>query len=107
MHSEIIDIETREKGLAIEYLKDVGEILGIQVRKIFYSKEEDWKSNDITIAKTIENSYYMDYLRKFLKEENFIYAKDMDETIEKVKRKYEDLILALVSSLEAVNQFND
>lgn len=123
-----------EKGLAIEYLKDVGEILGIQVRKIFYSKEEDWKSNDITIASTIEssirdnenytnpyytltpvifnrkedgfinnlvearkkrfavveNSYYMDYLRKFLKEENFIYAKDMDETIEKVKRKEAD-----------------
>lgn len=123
-----------EKGLAIEYLKDVGEILGIQVRKIFYSKEEDWKSNDITIASTIEssirdnenytnpyytltpvifnrkedgfinnlvearkkrfavveNSYYMDYLRKFLKEENFIYAKDIDETIEKVKRKEAD-----------------
>lgn len=123
-----------EKGLAIEYLKDVGEILGIQVRKVFYSKEEDWKSNDITIASTIEssirdnenytnpyytltpvifnrkedgfinnlvearkkrfavveNSYYMDYLRKFLKEENFIYAKDMDETIEKVKRKEAD-----------------
>lgn len=123
-----------EKGLAIEYLKDVGEILGIQVRKIFYSKEEDWKSNDITIASTIEssirdnenytnpyytltpvifnrkedgfinnlvearkkrfavveNSYYMDYLRKFLKEENFIYAKDMDEAIEKVKRKEAD-----------------
>lgn len=123
-----------EKGLAIEYLKDVGEILGIQVRKIFYSKEEDWKSNDITIASTIEssirdnenytnpyytltpvifnrkedgfinnlvearkkrfavveNSYYMDYLRKFLKEENFIYAKDMDEIIEKVKRKEAD-----------------
>ena len=28
-----------EKGLAIEYLKDVGEVLGIQVKKIFYSKE--------------------------------------------------------------------
>lgn len=123
-----------EKGLAIEYLKDVGEVLGIQIKKIFYSKEEDWKNSDITIASTIEssirenenytnpyytltpvifnrkeegfinnlvearkkrfavveNSYYMDYLRKFLKEENFIYAKDMDETIEKVKRKEAD-----------------
>lgn len=123
-----------EKGLAIEYLKDVREILDIQVRKIFYSKGEDWKNSDITIASTIESSirdnenytnpyyiltpvifnrkedgfinnlvearkkrfavveksYYMDYLRKFLKEENFIYAKDMDETIEKVKRKEAD-----------------
>ena len=32
----------------------------------------------------------MDYLRKFLKEENFIYAKDMDETIEKVRKKEAD-----------------
>lgn len=123
-----------EKGLAIEYLKDVGEVLGIQVKKIFYSKEEDWKNSDITVASTIEssirdnenytnpyytltpvifnrkeegfinnlvearkkrfavveNSYYMDYLRKFLKEENFIYAKDMDETIEKVRKKEAD-----------------
>lgn len=123
-----------EKGLAIEYLKDVEEILGIQIRKIFYSKEEDWKSGDITVASTVEssikgnknytnpyytltpvifnrkedgfinnlvearkkkfavveNSYYMGYLRKFLKEENFIYAKDIDETIEKVKKKEAD-----------------
>lgn len=123
-----------EKGLAIEYLKDVGEVLGIQIKKIFYSKEEDWKNSDITIASTIEssirdnenytnpyytltpvifnrkeegfinnlvearkkrfavveNSYYMDYLRKFLKEENFIYAKDIDETIEKVRKKEAD-----------------
>ncbi|WP_297432909.1 HD domain-containing phosphohydrolase [uncultured Cetobacterium sp.] len=123
-----------EKGLAIEYLKDVGEVLGIQVKKIFYSKEEDWKNSDITVASTtessirdnenytnpyytltpvifnrkeegfinnlvearkkrfavVENSYYMDYLRKFLKEENFIYAKDMDETIEKVRKKEAD-----------------
>ena len=123
-----------EKGLAIEYLKDVGEVLGIQVKKIFYSKDEDWKNSDITIASTVEssirdnenytnpyytlapvifnrkeegfinnlvearkkrfavveNSYYMDYLRKFLKEENFIYAKDMDETIEKVRKKEAD-----------------
>lgn len=123
-----------EKGLAIEYLKDVRDVLGIQTKKIFYSKEEDWKTSDIIIASTIEssirdnknytnpyytltpvifnrkedgfinnlvearkkrfavveNSYYMDYLRKFLKEENFIYAKDMDETIEKVKRKEAD-----------------
>ncbi len=123
-----------EKGLAIEYLKDVGAILGIKIKKIFYSKEEDWKSSDITIAATVEssirdddnytnpyytltpvifnrkedgfinnlvearkkrfavveNSYYMDYLRKFLKEENFIYAKNIDETIEKVKKKEAD-----------------
>ncbi|MGL5576712.1 hypothetical protein, partial [Cetobacterium sp.] len=123
-----------EKGLAIEYLKDVGEILGIQIKKIFYSKEEDWKNSDITIASTVENSirdnknytnpyytltpvifnrkedgfinnlvearkkkfavvensYYMDYLRKFLKEENFIYVKDIDETIEKVRKKEAD-----------------
>lgn len=123
-----------EKGLAIEYLKDVRDVLGIQTKKIFYSKEEDWKTSDIIIASTIEssirdnknytnpyytltpvifnrkeegfinnlvearkkrfavveNSYYMDYLRKYLKEENFIYAKDMDETIEKVKRKEAD-----------------
>ena len=123
-----------EKGLAIEYLKDVGEVLGIQIRKIFYSKETDWENGDITVASTIEssirdsknytnpyytltpvifnrkedgfinnlvearkkrfavveNSYYMDYLRKFLKEENFIYAKDIDETIEKVRKKEAD-----------------
>lgn len=123
-----------EKGLAIEYLKDVSEILDIQVKKIFYVKEEDWKSSDITIASTIEssirdnenytnpyysltpvifnrkeegfinnlvearkkrfavveNSYYMDFLKKYLKEENFIYAKDIDETIEKVRKKEAD-----------------
>ena len=123
-----------EKGLAIEYLKDVGEVLGIQIRKIFYSKEEDWKNGDLTVASTIEssirdnknytnpyytltpvifnrkedgfinnlvearkkrfavveNSYYMDYLRMFLKEENFIYVRDMDETIEKVRKKEAD-----------------
>ncbi|WP_298066233.1 HD domain-containing phosphohydrolase [uncultured Cetobacterium sp.] len=125
---------SEEKGLAIEYLKDVGDILGVKIRKIFYSKDEDWKNSDITIASTVEssirdnenytnpyytltpiifnrkeegfinnlvearkkrfavveNSYYMDYLRKFLKEENFIYAKDIDETIEKVRKKEAD-----------------
>ncbi|MCQ8212250.1 transporter substrate-binding domain-containing protein [Cetobacterium somerae] len=123
-----------EKGLAIEYLKDVEEILEIKIKKVFFSKKEDWKINHITIASTIEssikdnknytnpyytltpvifnrkedgfinnlvearkkrfavveNSYYMDYLKRFLKEENFIYVKDIDEAIEKVRKKEAD-----------------
>ena len=125
---------SEEKGLAIEYLKDVADILDIQIKKIFFSKKEDWKISDVTIAATIEssirenenytnpyytltpvifnrkedgfvnnlvearkkrfavveNSYYMNYLKKFLKEENFIYVKNIDETINKVRKKEAD-----------------
>lgn len=123
-----------EKGLAIEYLKDVEKIMGLKTKKIFYSKDDKWENSDITVALTVEssirdnknytnpyytltpvifnrkedgfinnliearkkrfavveNSYYMDYLRKYLKEENFVYAKDIDETIEKVRKKEAD-----------------
>lgn len=123
-----------EKGLAIEYLKDVEKIMGLKTKKIFYSKDDKWENSDITVALTVEssirdnknytnpyytltpvifnrkedgfinnliearkkrfavveNSYYLDYLRKYLKEENFVYAKDIDETIEKVRKKEAD-----------------
>ena len=123
-----------EKGLAVEYLNDVENILDIQIRKIFYSKERGWQSGDIAIASipesdlkesgnytnpyytlipvifnrkedgfinnlaeartkrfaVVENSYYISYLKKFIKSENFVYVKDIDEAIEKVRNKEVD-----------------
>lgn len=45
-----------EKGLAIEYLKDVEKIIGLKTKKIFYSKDDKWENSDITVALTVESS---------------------------------------------------
>ncbi|MGL4998662.1 MAG: HD domain-containing phosphohydrolase [Cetobacterium sp.] len=124
----------KEKGLIREYLKDVEDILSIKLNKKKYSKNTDWKENDIIAAITVQsslkekelytnpyytlspvifnrkeegfvnnivetrrkkfavvkNSYYMERLKLDLKEENFIYVEDMDEVIEKIRKKEAD-----------------
>lgn len=128
----------KEKGLTVEYLSDVADILGLKMNKVTYTNSKDWKENHITAAATVEtsiergdhytnpyytltpvifnrkedgfitnliearkerfavvdNSYYMDYLRRSLKEENFIYVNDMDEAIEKIRKKEADYSIA-------------
>lgn len=130
--------EGKEKGITVEYLSDVADILGINLNKVTYTEGQDWKKNHIVAAATVEtssergdsyinpyytltpvifnrkedgfitnlieagkerfavvnNSYYMDYLRKNLKEENFVYVEDMDEAIEKIRKNEADYSIA-------------
>ncbi|MGL5176182.1 MAG: HD domain-containing phosphohydrolase [Cetobacterium sp.] len=65
---------------------------------VFNRKEDGFITNLIEARKerfaVVDNSYYMDYLRKNLKEENFVYVKDMDEAIEKIRKNEADYSIA-------------